>query len=150
MSQTTSRRHAPVRDLSSPQLRAVRKELLLLRAEVERTEFVQARSELHRSFSRFGWLKLFLPGSFGPRPPKSGGRSFNASLTDWLTGHPLVSSLASLALTRPLRATLAAGTKPLAKWCAVGVAAWAGYRALAHYLQRGREKGQAPREGVDS
>lgn len=136
---TPPRRHSPVKDLSSRQLRTVRKELLLLRAEVERTEFVQARVDLRQSMSRFGWLKLLMPKFFRARS-KSAGKNVNASLTDWFTGHPLLSSLASAVLAKPLRATLAAGTKPLAKWGAVGVAGWAGYQALAHYLHRRREK----------
>jgi hypothetical protein len=140
MSQTNehharARAHGPVKDLSSPQLRTVRKELLLLRAEVERSEFVHARRELHHSLSSFGWLKLFVPG-FSSHRSRAGGKSINASLTDWFTGHPLVSSLASLILAKPLRATLAAGTKPLIKWGSLGAAAWAGYRFLAQAIHR--------------
>lgn len=143
MSQTTSHRahdraHSPVRGLSSPQLRAVRKELLLLRAEVERSEFVQARAELHHSLASFGWLKLFVPGFSGGRR-KAPGKGINATLTDWISGHPLASSLASVVLAKPLRATLAAGAKPLLKWGSLGVAAWAGYRLLAQMIRHERE-----------
>jgi hypothetical protein len=108
-------------------MRAVRKELLLLRAEVERAEFVQARAELHRKFENLSWLKLFVPG-LGRARGKPSGRGVNATLTDWVLGHPLVSSLASVVLTKPLRATVAAGAKPLLKWGALGAAAWAGLR----------------------
>ncbi len=144
MSQTTehyapARGHAPVKNLSSPQLRAVRKELLLLRAEVERSEFVHARLELHHGLSNFGWLKLFVPRFSGGRQ-RPGGKSINASLTDWFSGHPLVSSLASLILAKPLRATLAAGAKPLIKWGSLGTAAWVGYRFLAQAIHRQHER----------
>lgn len=147
MSQTTdpyarARGHAPVKDLSSPQLRTVRKELLLLRAEVERSEFVHARMELHHSLSNFGWLKLFVPRFSGSRS-RAGGKGINASLTDWFSGHPLVSSLTSLILAKPLRATLAAGTKPLFKWGSLGAAAWVGYRFLAQVIHRGHERSGA-------
>jgi len=108
-------------------MRAVRKELLLLRAEVERAEFVQARAELHRKFANLSWLKLFVPG-LSPTRGKPSGRGVNATLTDWVLGHPLVSSLASVVLTKPLRATVAAGAKPLLKWGTLGAAAWAGLR----------------------
>lgn len=143
MSQNTShhartRAHSPVRELSSPQLRAVRKEMLLLRAEVERSEFVHARVELRHGLARFGWLKLIVPGFFGGRP-KTPGKGANASLTDWLSGHPLVSSLVSIVLAKPIRATLAAGTKPLLKWGSLGAAAWAGYRLLTQMIRHERE-----------
>jgi hypothetical protein len=155
MSQTNSHRafasptrtHSPVKDLSSPQLRAVRKELLLLRAEVERTEFMQARVELHRSMTSFRWLKLLMPGfrgfpGFGGTRAKGSGKGLNSSITEWLINHPLTSSLASLVLARPLRATLAAGAKPLVKWGSLGVAAWAAYRLVA---QIARKDGDATR-----
>lgn len=127
-------------------MRAVRKELLLLRAEVERAEFVQARAELHRKFSNLGWLKLLVPG-FGSVRPKGSGRGVNATIMDWVLNHPLASSIASLALGKPLRATVAAGAKPLLKWGAVGAAAWAGVR-LWSQLARARN-GQEPRRGQD-
>lgn len=120
-------------------MRAVRKELLLLRAEVERAEFVQARAELHRKFENLSWLKLLVPG-FGRARGKPGGRGVNATLTDWVLGHPLVSSLASVVLTKPLRATVAAGAKPLLKWGALGAAAWAGLRVWSQLSGKQREQ----------
>ncbi|RDU95963.1 DUF3318 domain-containing protein [Trinickia dinghuensis] len=129
------RRRSPVRDASTPQMRAVRKELLLLRAEVERAEFVQARMELHRKFANFGWIKLLVPG-FGVMRGKRSGRGVNASISDWVLQHPLVSSLASIALGKPLRATVAAGAKPVLKWGAIGAAAWAGVQAWSHFSRK--------------
>lgn len=142
MSQTTehharARGHAPVKNLSSPQLRTVRKELLLLRAEVERSEFVHARLELHHGLSSFGWLKLFVPRFSGRQ--RAGGKGINATLTDWFSGHPLVSSLASLILAKPLRATLTAGTKPLIKWGSLGAVGWVAYRFVAQAIHRAHE-----------
>jgi hypothetical protein len=135
MSQSTSpnaapRERSPVRNPSSPQMRAVRKELLLLRAEVERADFVRARVELRTSLERFGWLKLFLPRFSSVRTKGSG-----KSVSDWLN-HPLVGSLASLLLAKPLRSTLAAGAKPLLKWGTLGAVAWAGFRLLARTIRR--------------
>ncbi|HEX7682350.1 MAG TPA: hypothetical protein VF446_02240 [Trinickia sp.] len=146
MSQTTSpngthRRHSPVRDASTPQMRAVRKELLLLRAEVERAEFVQARAELHRKFAHMSWIKLLVPGfGLGRGRGKSAGRGGGATLTDWIFSHPLASSLASAVLAKPLRATLAAGVKPILKWGALGAAAWAGLSAWSKYSRKRREE----------
>ncbi|MGN6649847.1 DUF3318 domain-containing protein [Trinickia sp.] len=118
-------------------MRAVRKELLLLRAEVERAEFVQARAELHRKFANLGWLKLLVPG-LGSVRPKGGKRGVNATITDWVLNHPLASSVASLALGKPLRATVATvatGVKPVLKWGALSAAAWAGLRVWGHFAR---------------
>lgn len=127
-------------------MRAVRKELLLLRAEVERAEFVQARAELHRKFANLSWLKLFVPG-LGRARSKPSGHGVNATLSDWVLGHPLVSSLASVVLTKPLRATVAAGAKPLLKWGALGAAAWAGLRVWS--LLAGNHRDQSADEVSD-
>lgn len=149
MSQTSTphtqpARRSPVRNLNSRQMRAVRKELLILRAEVERTEFAQARHELRHSLASFGWLKLLVPGFAAPR--SRGGKGLNASITDWVANHPLASSLASLVLARPLRATLSAGAKPLFKWGSLGAAAWTGYRLVAQILRQ-RKSGDATAAG---
>jgi hypothetical protein len=128
-----------VRDSSTLQMRAVRKELLLLRAEVERAEFVQARAELHRKFANLSWLKLLVPG-LGSRRSKGTSRGVNATLSDWILGHPLVSSLASVVLTKPLRAKMAAGAKPLLKWGALGTAAWTGLRIWSQLSRKQRER----------
>jgi len=121
-------------------MRAVRKELLLLRAEVERSEFAQARLELHRKFANLSWLKLLVPGfGLGRARPKTTGRGVNATLTDLVLNHPLVSSLASVVLAKPLRATVAAGAKPLLKWGTLGAAGWAGLRLWSHWSARQRQ-----------
>jgi len=122
-------------------MRAVRKELLLLRAEVERSEFAQARLELHRKFANLSWLKLLVPGfGLGRARPKTTGRGVNATLTDLVLNHPLVSSLASVVLAKPLRATVAAGAKPLLKWGTLGAAGWAGLRLWSHWSARQRQE----------
>jgi len=125
-------------------MRAVRKELLLLRAEVERAEFVQARAELRRKFSNLSWLRLLVPGLGAVRSKRS-ERGVNATLSDWVWHHPLVSSLVSIALGKPLRATVAAAAKPVLKWGAVGAAAWAGLRAW-RYLSRQRSEPEAEKQ----
>jgi hypothetical protein len=143
------RQRSPIRDASTPQMRAVRKELLLLRAEVERAEFVQARAELHRKFSNLGWLKLLVPG-LGVMRSKRSRQGVNATLSDWVFQHPLVSSVVSIALGKPLRATVAtvaAGAKPVLKWGAVGAAAWAGLRAVSYFSRKGGEqREEAPQQ----
>lgn len=116
-------------------MRAVRKELLLLRAEVERAEFVQARAELHRKFSNLAWMKLIVPG-FGAMRGKRAGRGVNAKISDWVFHHPIVSTLASVVVGKPLRAAVAAGAKPLLKWGSLGAAAYAGLRAWNHFSRQ--------------
>jgi hypothetical protein len=146
---TAHRQRSPVRDASTPQMRAVRKELLLLRADVERAEFVQARAELHRKFSSLGWLKLLVPG-LGTVRSKRSGPGVNATLTDWIFQHPLVSSVLSIALGKPLRATVAAGAKPVLKWGAVGAAAWAGLRALSYFSRKRSEQREQESQQEDA
>ncbi|TAM55078.1 MAG: DUF3318 domain-containing protein [Paraburkholderia sp.] len=155
MSQTpspssTQRRSTPVHDSSTLQMRAVRKELLLLRAEVERSEFVKARLELNRKFANLSWLRMLVPG-FGPgrARAKATGRGVNATLTDLVLNHPLVSSLASVILAKPLRATVAAGAKPLLKWGALGAAGWAGLRLLSHLSARKQQAQEQEQEAAD-
>jgi hypothetical protein len=119
-------------------MRTVRKELLLLRAEVERAEFVRARLELRASLHRFGWLKLLLPAMPGRKTRHSGtaaSKGLGATLADWIN-HPLVGTLASTFLAKPLRGRLAAGTKPLLKWGALSAVAWTGFSALARMARR--------------
>ncbi len=128
-------------------MRAVRKELLLLRAEVERAEFVQARAELHRKFTNLSWLKLLVPG-FGSRRSKGTGRGMNATIGEWVLGHPLFSSLVSVVLTKPLRTKLAAGAKPLLKWGALGAAAWTGLRVWSQLSRKQQEKQREHNEQV--
>jgi hypothetical protein len=118
-------------------MRAVRKELLLLRSEVERAEFVRSRVELRTSLERFGWLKLFLPHF-----PKGSGKRNGTTLTDWIN-HPLIGSLVSLLLAKPLRSTIAAGARPLLKWGTIGATAWTGYRLLARWVRRQRSAPEA-------
>jgi hypothetical protein len=149
MSQPTStnterRRRSPVRDSSTPQLRTVHKELLLLRSEVERSEFVRARAELHAKLERFGWLKLLLP-RFTSTKTKTQGRGFNATLSD-LVSHPLIGTLVSMLVAKPLRSKLSAGTKPLLKWGALGAAAWTGYRMLSRTVRQRADKAETEGE----
>jgi len=120
----------PAKDLSAPHLRALRKELLLVRAEVERMELAEATIELREAVTHFSWLKFLVPGLGGLRMGSGSKASFlNAgTIGALLKQYPLVSSIASLVLAKPLRATVAAGAKPALKWGSVALAAWEAYR----------------------
>lgn len=135
MSQTHSdtafrnKRHQ-AKDLSAPHLRALRKELLLVRADVERMELAQATIELRQAVTHFSWLKFILPGFGGVRVGQGTKTSYlNAgSIGALLKQYPLISSIASILLAKPLRATVAAGAKPALKWGSLALAGWEGYR----------------------
>ena len=120
----------PAKDLSAPHLRALRKELLLVRAEVERMELAEATIELREAVTHFSWLKFLVPGLGGLRMGSGSKASFlNAgTFGALLKQYPLVSSIASLVLAKPLRATVAAGAKPALKWGSLAFAAWEAYR----------------------
>lgn len=109
------------------QNRALRKQLLLLRSDVERAECIEAAVELRDSMTSLRWLKLLLTGASG-RGVFKWLEHFNGDLSSLVSHHPLVSSLASLALAKPLRTLLFKTAKPLLKWGAVGLVAWKAYR----------------------
>lgn len=124
------RHHA--RDLSAPHLRALRKELLLVRADVERMELAQATIEIRQAVTHFSWLKFLVPGLAGLRAGSgSKGGILNAgSIGALLKQYPLISSIASIILAKPLRATIAASAKPALKWGSLALAGWEAYRIL--------------------
>ncbi|MGF6776315.1 DUF3318 domain-containing protein [Paraburkholderia sp. GAS334] len=132
----------PSKELSAPHLRALRKELLLVRAEVERMELVQATVDLRRAVTHFSWLKFFVPGFGGMRWGAPAG------IAGLLKQYPLLSSLASLLLARPLRATVAAGAKPAIKWGSLAFAAWEAYRIWRQV--KDSEGGSKAGEGSDT
>jgi len=55
----------PANDPGSPHLRPLRKDLLIVRADVERMELAQATVELRRAVIHFSWPKLLVPGFAG-------------------------------------------------------------------------------------
>ncbi|WP_144110167.1 DUF3318 domain-containing protein [Paraburkholderia sp. BCC1886] len=121
------------KDLSAPHLRALRKELLLVRADVERMELAQATTDLREAVTHFSWLKMIVPGMGGMRVggsgPKGGNNVFNAgTIGTLLKQYPLISSIASMLLAKPLRASVAAGAKPALKWGGLGLVGWEAYR----------------------
>ncbi|AOJ09016.1 hypothetical protein WS62_21485 [Burkholderia sp. ABCPW 14] len=115
------------RHMSAAQYRALRKELLILRSDVERLELAQAGAELRQSVTHFRWLKFLVPGVSGGSLGKS-ARSVNATLGTLVSQYPLLSSLASVVLAKPMRALLRASARPALKWGAVGFAVWEAYQ----------------------
>jgi len=121
------------KNLRATHLRALRKELLLVRADVERVELLQATVELRQAVTHFSWLKFFVPGFGGMRSGKGAG----AGIGGLLKQYPLISSLVSLLLAKPLRTTVAASAKPVLKWGSLALAAWEAYRIWRQIKQNG-------------
>lgn len=146
-----NKRHQ-AKDLSTPHLRALRKELLLVRADVERMELAQATIELRQAVTHFSWLKFILPGFGGMRVGKGPKANFiNAgSIGALLKQYPLISSIASLVLAKPLRATIAASAKPALKWGSLALVGWEGYRIWRQMKNESSATGGNKPAGVDS
>ncbi|WP_233828352.1 DUF3318 domain-containing protein [Paraburkholderia sp. ZP32-5] len=128
---TAFRQHRhPSKELSTPHLRALRKELLLVRAEVERMELAQATLDLRQAVTHFSWLKFLIPGFGGVRMGTGAkARMINAgSLGALLKQYPFASSIVSMLLAKPLRATVVAGAKPALKWGGLALAGWEALR----------------------
>ncbi|AME22945.1 DUF3318 domain-containing protein [Burkholderia sp. PAMC 26561] len=152
MSQTDdtfkAQKRANAHKLSTPHMRALRKELLIARADVERMELAQASADLRYKVKHFSVLNMIMPGR-GKRGRSTGvggfmnrmtggagggglsglGSFFNASnLSLLLKQYPVVGSLASLILAKPVRTRLLASAKPLLKWGGLGLVGWEAYR----------------------
>ncbi|WP_322032339.1 DUF3318 domain-containing protein [Paraburkholderia sp. J76] len=117
-------RHGRAHDLSTPQLRALRKELLLVRASVERAEMAEALIDIRTTVTNFSWLRFVVPG-FG-RIGSGGGVA--SGLGSLLKEYPLISSLVSLILAKPLRTTIVSAARPVIKWGGLAFTAWEAYR----------------------
>jgi Protein of unknown function (DUF3318) len=157
MSQTRSdtafrnKRHQ-AKDLSAPHLRALRKELLLVRADVERMELAQATIELRQAVTHFSWLKFIVPGFGGMRTGSGPKASFiNAgSIGALLKQYPFISSIASMLLAKPLRTTVIAGARPALKWGSLALAAWEAYRIWQQMKRDSSASTGAKEESADS
>src|ERR1700709_325524 len=57
-----AQKRATAHKLSTPHMRALRKELLIARADVERMELAQAGDDLRYKFSHFSVVNLLMPG----------------------------------------------------------------------------------------
>ncbi|WP_147432278.1 DUF3318 domain-containing protein [Pararobbsia silviterrae] len=95
---------------------AIRKEILLLRCELERLEVREATAELRGRFAHFGWLRMLMP--------RMSGRGGLAGLGHMLKDYPFLSSVVSLALTHGPKLKGLGRLRPLLKFGAVGFGAW--------------------------
>ncbi|SAK95501.1 DUF3318 domain-containing protein [Caballeronia ptereochthonis] len=131
-------KHSKMQKLRTPQMRALRKELLLARADVERMELRQATYDLRASVTHFSFLRFLIPGGGSRRWGRRGASSGIAGMLGSLLGsgnvgallkpYPIIGSVASLVLTRPVRTRLLRSAKPLLKWGGLALAGWEGWR----------------------
>lgn len=143
MSQTDdtfkAQKRANAHKLSTPHMRALRKELLIARADVERMELAQASADLRYKVKHFSVLNLIMPGR-GKRGRTSGAGGFmnrmsgfgnlfsGGNLSLLFKQYPVVGSIASLVLTKPVRTRLLSSAKPIVKWGGLGLLGWEAYR----------------------
>jgi hypothetical protein len=109
------------RSFTARQRRQLRKEILLLRAALERAEVAEAGAEIRRSFQSLHWLKSLLPAWAGGKRPGTGAAG---ALSGLLSDHPLLASLVSFAVSRSVRRLLARAGGPAAKAGAIALAGW--------------------------
>jgi hypothetical protein len=152
-------RRDKMQKLRTPHMRALRKELLIARADVERMELRQATHDLRESVTHFSFLRMLMPGGKNRRSSRRGasGGGIGSMLGSLFSGggglgglslllkqYPIIGSVASLVLTKPVRTKVLHGAKPLLKWGGLGFAAWEGWRI---YQQM---KAPAPEPATDA
>jgi hypothetical protein len=155
-----AQKRANAHKLSTPHMRALRKELLIARADVERMELAQAGDDLRYKFSHFSVVNLLMPGR-RKRGRASGGNGFMSRISGLsglfsgsgglgllLKQYPIVSSLASLVLTKPVRSRLIASAKPILKWGGLGLLGWEAYRVWQQ-IKSSPDKPLGPDAAVD-
>ncbi len=132
MNHTTSdhtfRSTPPNKALNTTQMRSLRKELLILRSNMERIELTQAATDLRQTVTHFHWLKSLLP-RFSSAPAGKVTKAVTANLGVLINQYPLLSSIVSVLLAKPIRSLLKSGAKPIFKWGPLGFAAWEIYRS---------------------
>jgi hypothetical protein len=135
---------ARTHDLSTPQLRALRKELLIVRAGVERAEMAGTIVELRETVTRLSWLRFIVPGFSGSR----GGGAVGSGIGNLLKQYPLLSSLVSLIVAKPLRSSVVSAARPLVKWGGLAFTVWEAWRVWQQVRRQGGPRQGGPRNGA--
>ncbi|CCD37890.1 hypothetical protein BKIR_c211_0167 [Candidatus Paraburkholderia kirkii UZHbot1] len=149
-------RRNKMQKLRTPHMRALRKKLLIARADVERMELRQATYNLRASVTHFSFLRFLMPGGHSRRWGKRGASSGIVGMLGALLGsgkmgvlfkqYPVIGSIASLVLTKPVRTKLLRGAKPLLKWGGLGLAVWEAWRI---YQQMKATTAETSNDAVD-
>ncbi|MCG1042682.1 DUF3318 domain-containing protein [Mycetohabitans sp. B8] len=114
---------ASVRGSGDPKVRAIRKELLLARADLDRLDIADAGQALRQGVSKLSWIRWLMPGIGRFRSLRR-----LPAIGALLDQHPVLASIASAAFAGPVRRVVIRNAKPLLKWTVVGAAAWQGYK----------------------
>ncbi|WP_301233978.1 DUF3318 domain-containing protein [Pandoraea cepalis] len=112
-------------------LLAIRKELVLTRIAVERAELIQAAHVTRERLRNFRWVRYLLPGGlakFAGLGGLGGLANSGLKLGGLLERYPLVSSVASLALTGLSHTPVGRVVRRGLKWGGLGVLAWQGIK----------------------
>lgn len=107
------------KSLTTSNLRALRKELLIIRADVARMELMQSIFKLKQAVTYLNLLRHFL-SSFGQFCWIRKGTAIAALFKTY----PLVSSLVSLLLAKLLKISITKSVKPALKWGSFAFAIW--------------------------
>lgn len=109
-------------------LLAIRKELVLTRIAVERAELIQAAHVTRERLRNFRWVRYLLPGGLANFAGLGGLANSGLKLGGLLERYPLVSSVASLALTGLSHTPVGRVVRRGLKWGGLGVLAWQGIK----------------------
>lgn len=116
-----------------------------MRASVERAEMAASVVELRETITHFSWLRFLVPG-FGKVGAGVGANRASTGLSNLLKQYPLLSSIASLVLAKPLRDRVASAAGPVVKWGGLALTAWEAWRVWQQVRrQRGAPTGGARR-----
>lgn len=113
---------------SRHELLAIRKELVLTRIAIERAELIQASHVTRERLRNFRWVRYLLPGGFAKFSGLGGLANSGLKLGGLLERYPLVSSVASLALTGMSHTPVGRVVRRALKWGGLGVLAWQGIK----------------------
>jgi len=140
-----SRRQRPSRR-SRHDLLAIRKELVLTRIAVERAELIQVTHNTRERLRNFRWVRYLLPGGLSKLSGLGGLGGLAGSglkLGGLLERYPLVSSVASIALTGLSHTPVGRVVRRGLKWGGLGVLAYQG-------LKMWQQSSKAPAETADT
>ena len=113
---------------SRHELLAIRKEIVLTRIAVERAELIQASHVTRERLRNFRWVRYLLPGGLSKLSGLGGIANSGLKLGGLLERYPLVSSVASLALTGLSHTPVGRVLRRGLKWGGLGVLAWQGIK----------------------
>lgn len=125
-----TRRQRPSRR-SRHDLLAIRKELVLTRIAVERAELIQVTHNTRERLRNFRWVRYLLPGGLSKLTGLGGLGGLAGSglkLGGLLERYPLVSSVASIALTGLSHTPVGRVVRRGLKWGGLGVLAYQGLK----------------------